>query len=47
MEVLGGHFEVQESFSYQRPSRCGPNYVFFKFLIGFSIVGLESNHGLA
>ena len=29
MEVLGDHIEVQGCFSYQRPTRCAPNYVFF------------------
>ena len=29
--VLGGHIEVQECFSYQRPTKCGPN-------AGFSLV---------
>ena len=29
MEVLGGHIEVQGSFSYQRPTRCGPSDGFF------------------
>ena len=31
MEALGGHIEVQECFSYQRPTKCGPN-------AGFSLV---------
>ena len=31
MEVLGGHIEVQECLSYQRPTKCGPN-------AGFSLV---------
>ena len=31
MKVLGGHIEVQDCFSYQRRTKCGPN-------AGFSVV---------
>ena len=42
MVVLGGHIEVQECFSYQRPTKCGPNDVFFLVFERIFRVFLES-----
>ena len=42
MEARGGHFELQGSFSYQRPTRCGPSDGFFEFLKGLFFDFVES-----